>query len=96
MADPEDPLIYRYEVPVDGQWHEITLTAGTKVLHVAARQPNMVEFWAQHFPWGGVKARQFRAYGTGEPMPGWERFAYQGTAIVPGGSLVWHLMERVT
>ncbi len=86
-----DSAIYRYEVPVDGQWHDVKLTDSIK--HVAARQPNAVEFWAHHFPDVEPTVRRFRVYGTGEPILGSERVAYQGTAIVPGGALVWHLME---
>ena len=43
---PGDP-IYRYEVPVDGDWH--ALPAG-QPLHVACRRPMIVEFWAQPAP----------------------------------------------
>lgn len=82
--------IYRYEVPVDDQWHTLSLSGD--VLHIAARRPDTVELWA--FSGGGSTVnRAFRVFGTGQPLPGGEPVAYRGTALAPHG-LVWHLMER--
>jgi hypothetical protein len=85
--------ILRYEVPVDGLWHEIPLTHDP--LAVAARDLNAVEFWAvQNMPPVIVRNRQFMVVGTGDVMPTeWHR--HWGTAVTPGGSYVWHLLERV-
>jgi hypothetical protein len=82
--------IYRYEVPVDGQWHDLELT-GT-VLHVASRQPDAVEIWALQ----GCDAptgHRYQVFGTGQPLPE-TAMAHVGTALAPGG-LVWHLIEAM-
>ncbi|MGI5286622.1 DUF7352 domain-containing protein [Nonomuraea polychroma] len=89
MSDEtSETKIYRYEVPVDGQWHEIH--ACSTPLHIASRERGIVEFWAWHRP--DLPARHFRVYGTGQPVLDGEK--YRGTAVAPGG-LVWHLMERL-
>lgn len=82
-----DAVIYRYEVPVDDRWHEI-VGCGTPI-HVDCRDPRTVEFWAWRRD--DLPARHFRVYGTGQPITDGTR--YHGTAIAPGGQLVWHLIE---
>lgn len=81
--------IYRYEVPVDDQWHKFQLTGS--LLHVGCRDPRIVEFWAFHRddwnPWW-IK---LRVVGTGQNLP--EGGGYIGTAYSPDGKLVWHLIE---
>jgi hypothetical protein len=84
------PAIYRYEVPVDDQWHGHDL--GGDILHVDARNPYIVEFWALHGG-GSTVRRVFRAFGTGQPLPD-DHGRHIGTAVTAGGALVWHLMER--
>lgn len=81
--------IYRYEVPVGGV-HALTL-AGT-VLHVGCRQEETVEFWVMHSDDAPSRERRFMVVGTGHPLPDglWQ---YHGTAVAPGGRLVWHLLE---
>lgn len=91
---PSDaPAVYRYEVPVDDSWHRLELSG--EVLHVAARSVDVVEVWAKHT--GGTKLnRYFTVVGTGHPWPhrGDPRHVkHVGTALIPGGALVWHLLE---
>lgn len=81
--------ILRYEVPVDDQWHTIRCSFA---LHVACRQVDTVEFWAFSVTEGTAPMRKFRVFGTGQPLD--EKINYVGTAIAPGGSLVWHLMSK--
>jgi len=73
---------------VDDRWHEME---SGDVLHVAARTPYVVEFWAFS---GGPTFRQrwLRVYGTGQPITDgiWQ---YHGAAITADGALVWHLLE---
>lgn len=83
----EPPVIYRYEVPVDDRWHPIP--GCSTPVHVGCRDPRVVEFWAFHRP--DLPPRDFRVYGTGHPIP--DGAEYRGTAVAPGGSLVWHLLE---
>lgn len=83
--------ILRYEVPVDGEWHSFDASF-TFPLHVACRDPHIVEFWAWELGAQTNTPVEFRVIGTGHPFE--EPGAYVGTAIAPGGTLVWHLMRR--
>jgi hypothetical protein len=80
--------IYRYEVPVDDQWHAMQLSG--PILHIDCRNPRVVELWALNSG-GPTVTRGFRVFGTGQPLP--DNVGHIGTAIAPGGQLVWHLME---
>lgn len=80
--------IYRHEIPVDDQWHAIDLTGD--IVHVASRSVHTVEIWVIHGSQAASR-RGFRVYGTGQPIP--DDVTHVGTAIPPGGDLVWHLME---
>lgn len=82
--------IHRFEVPVDGEWHTIRLTGGP--IFVACREIHVVEFWARSADPKFSVDRIFRVFGTGHAITNPAR--YVGTAIAPGGRLVWHLMER--
>lgn len=81
-------VIYRYEVPVDDQWHELTLSGA--VVHVDSRRIASIEVWALCSD-GPTTRRQFRVYGTGQPIDE-PNLRHVGTAVAP--TLVWHLMER--
>ena len=80
--------IYRYEIPVDDRWHPLQLSG--RIVHVDCRSMHAVEVWALHTD-GPQAVRTFRVYGTGQPLP--PGIDYVGTAIAPGGKLVWHLIE---
>lgn len=85
--------IFRYEVPVDDQWHTITLQA--PVLFVACRNPRAVEFWAKNYGPDDqfvTITRDYIVVGTGHPMDQAD-LEHVGTAIATP-SLVWHLMRR--
>jgi len=86
-----DPRIFRYEVPVDDQWHAIPL--GGHVLAVAARTPELVEFWALTPGGEHPEPRWFRVVGTGQPLPNSAKWTHRGTTLAAGGQLVWHLIE---
>jgi len=85
-----DQAIYRYEIPVDGEWHILALSGG--VLHVDCRALDTVEIWALHS--GGPELqRAFQVVGTGQPLPDeWKR--HVGTCLSPDRRLVWHVVER--
>jgi hypothetical protein len=84
------PAIHRYEVPVDSQWHPLPLSG--PIYHVAARDPETVEFWA--LDTGDASTwREFRVYGTGQALPP-DDLHHVGTALAAEGRLVWHLLER--
>lgn len=83
--------IYRYEVPVDDQWHEFQLHGDP--LAVGCRAIEVVEFWARAYRDGlAGPYRRFMVVGTGHPFP--PHLHYWGTAVAPGGFLVWHLLEE--
>jgi len=86
--------IFRYEVPIDDQWHEIQMSG--KITSVGSRRPGMVEFWAlanTDHSYDGP--RSFRVYGTGHTLPDDIRpDQLHGSVIAGGGLLVWHLVER--
>lgn len=82
--------IYRYEVPVDDETHEVCIEGDP--LHVGCRQIDTVEFWAIANR-GPLVPRRFTVVGTGHPFD--EGHRYWGTAVAPGGQLVWHLLEDV-
>lgn len=81
--------IFRYEVPVDDDWHPVRCAPA---LHVACRDPRVVEFWAHPIEDEEIPMRAFRVYGTGQDIPS-RGVTYVGTALAPGG-LVWHLMAK--
>jgi hypothetical protein len=80
--------IFRYEVPVDDQWHHIRCGP---ILHVDCRHPAYVEFWAVPVDdeEDDVEDHRLRVFGTGHEMDA--ELVYEGTALAPGG-FVWHLM----
>ena len=80
--------IHRYEVPVGGP-HRLIL--GGPILHVASRITDTVEFWAIHDDDGIQQQRAFQVVQTAEEIPDGAR--HVGSAIAPGGRLVWHLFE---
>jgi hypothetical protein len=84
--------VLRHEVPVDDTWHDVRLPG--PVVHIATRRPDVVEIWTLHTDGGPEVTRTFRVYGTGQPIT--DAVRHVGTAIVPGGALVWHLMERAS
>lgn len=81
--------ILRYEVPVDDEWHHVH---AHDPLYVGCRRTDIVEFWAWEIPDSAPVYREYRVVGTGHHVE--EAVQYIGTAIAPGGSLVWHLVQR--
>jgi len=91
MAEERTRAVWRYEVPVDDQWHEVQLGGlGSQPQHVASRRSGIVEFWITQYEGAPTSARYFRVFGTGHQLePG---IQYVGTAL--DGLLVWHLFEK--
>jgi hypothetical protein len=89
MSEPRS--ILRCSIPIDDQWHTLTLTG--LIVHVATRGEDYVEIWFIEDPDGTPEVRAFRVVGTGHPLePALTR--HVGTAITPSGRFVWHLMEH--
>lgn len=90
VAKSEAPTsIRRYTVPVDGEWHVVELQG--RLLHVATRDIQLVEFWATFNEGEPVRRHTLKVVGTGEEYP-WH-CGNLGTALTPSGRLVWHLIE---
>jgi len=83
--------IYRYEVPVDDQWHTIELSG--RVLSTGCRKPGVVEFWAisgENPPY----ERSFRVVGTGQEIPvGLMSWDHHGSVCDVNPGLIWHLIS---
>jgi hypothetical protein len=82
--------VFRYEVPVDDEWHEVQLTG--PIVHVAAHfgQVSPLHFWALSGV-GEPHPARLRVFGTGHQVP--DDAEYRGTAIIE--PLVWHLFEEL-
>jgi len=81
--------IHRFEVPVDGVWHNHWING--PVLHVAARRENVVEFWAQYNDTGDLSHRAFIVVGTGMVLPDVAGWMHVGSCLI--NRYVWHLIE---
>lgn len=79
--------VFRYEIPDDNAWHEISLTG--PVVHTAIRD-GAFHFWALAGTGTPYTAR-LRLFGTGDEVPG--DAVYRGTAVTESGLLVFHLFE---
>lgn len=82
--------IFRHEVPVDDQEHEVVISGDP--LAVSCRDLTKVEFWSLDDPNAQALLRRFTVVGTGQLLSPYV-CRHWGTAIAPGGQLVWHLME---
>jgi hypothetical protein len=80
--------ILRYEVPVDGEVHQVTLQGPLRA--VGCRDADVMEFWAESDMSRPRTTHSFIVYGTGDPSV---EGTYKGTAVTPGGSFAWHLYE---
>lgn len=87
--------IYRYEIPVNDQWHRVAMTGD--IVHVAARELGVVEVWAFAGDHGTV-VMDLRVFGTGQEIPAGHDgnpLRHVGTAPVRNSGLVWHLLQRM-
>lgn len=81
--------VYRYQVPVDDRAHEIELRG--PLLTVGCRSIYTVEFWAWHDDDVPPSTGRYQVYGTFHEIPAGALWC--GTAVAPGGQLVWHLFK---
>jgi hypothetical protein len=86
--------IFKYEIPVDDQWHDVPTPLPAKIVHVACIGGfGTVNVWAEVTPDGTETAtRKMRVFGTGFDIP--EGAVYVGTA--PAGPFVWHVYAEAT
>ena len=81
--------VYRYEVPIDDQWHKIS---STKPLHVGCRKDDAVKFWARAL--GGYYYLEYRVYGTGHLIEDSNAIYIGTTYAAATTAIVWHLLSR--
>lgn len=81
--------MFRYEVPLDGQPHEVSLANGHRVA-VAVNMAGSVEFWSEHDDSAPASIRTFQVFGTGHALPDGAKWV--GTCPRVSG-LVFHLYE---
>lgn len=87
--------IFKYELPIDDEWHQLVMPLPARVYHVAvnhmavtAATQSSVYLWAEVSPSGKKRgARLFRVFGTGQDIP--EGAVYVGTTL--DGPFVWHV-----
>lgn len=84
--------VFRYEVPIDDEWHNFDLKG--KILHVDQRaRKTVVEFWAMNDDSAEPIRRSLRVFGTGHVLAEEAEF-YYGTAMDNSHGMVWHLFGR--
>lgn len=71
---------------------KIEMPVGAELLSVHA-QGDDICLWAKVDPSAAKEARSFVGFGTGHDVPD-EPLAFVGTALMHGGSLVFHIFER--
>lgn len=81
--------VYRYEIPVDGRWHDIDMTG--PVVKVGTRHEDLVELWALAAATTAPQTRSYCVFGTGLDVPTMAR--HVGSALTPSGAFAWHLFE---
>jgi hypothetical protein len=86
--------IYKYAVPVDDEWHEVSIHGPARVLHVDCQDDyGTVYLWAEVDIEGtGDTVRNMRAFATGQAIP--DGASYVGTALT--GPFVWHVYAEAT
>ena len=89
--------IWKYDIKVIDKEIIISLPEDTNILHVGCQYKNYVTFWAEVAPGRSMTSREFRIFGTGQPLPqsniAGEEWVHQGT--VQDGEFVWHLYEKI-
>ena len=86
-------IIHRYSVPILNT--PTTHAFIGKIVHVACKTEDVVDFWVETDPEHNVSStkRVFEIYPTGVEIP--NDAQYIGTALSPSRSYVWNLYERL-
>lgn len=81
-----------------GPFHSLSVPKGAEFLHVA-EQYGELAIWYRCDPTKTLmEVRELEIYGTGHTIKDNEpggKLAYIGTVMMAGGTLVWHVFERV-
>lgn len=82
--------VLKWDVPVDDRWHPV---GAGPVVHVACQfSEKVVQVWTDESDTFYTPVKAARVYGTGQPLP--DNVTVEGTAVVAGGELVWHLIRE--
>lgn len=82
--------VKRYEVPIDGEWHDLELPAGP-ILHTHVSRIGFVQIWIVEMEADAIFPRRFRIFGTGDNIP--PTAAHVGTTVSAVYGTAWHLFE---
>lgn len=89
--------VFKYDIPLTRATFD--MPDGARIVHVACQHDaSSVQLWAEVDDATLTRRRQFHIFGTGHPIPedtGGREFIHVGTAIAPGGALVWHVYEVI-
>jgi hypothetical protein len=83
--------IFKYEVLGNG--YPILIPEGGHVLS-AQIQDDKIMIWVLVNPTNPLVSRYFEYYGTGEEIYT-NTMQFIGTVLMKGGSLVWHVFEKI-
>ena len=88
--------IWKYDIPVDGEVHEIHVPGPAHFRHADVQNdPGVVSVWFEVESEGtGTHPIRYTVIGTGHKVPGNGR--YVRSMVTAGGALVWHLYEIVS
>jgi hypothetical protein len=73
----------------------ISMPIGADILSVQV-QRDMPAIWAKVDPQAPVEGRQFRCFGTGQPLPDMASWSFLGTVQLFDGELVFHVFGDAT
>lgn len=99
IPGPPSRVIHKFNIPIDDQWHGVTLPQGANLIHVGnttvdknldyVSNESRLHFWVEISNTPAYMAHhEFRVYGTGQPIIE-PRARWAGTFIE--GGFVWHL-----
>lgn len=89
-------VIWKFEIPAQSN-SQVELPHGCEILSVGS-QGDSVFMWGK-FPEENqerLDTREFEVYGTGHPIPGDVKRKFIGTVHMYGGSLVFHIFEKIS
>ncbi len=84
--------VYKYQLTTNRET-QLELPKGADILKVDV-QNDTVCLWAMVDPNAKKEARTFEVFGTGHPMPDFNR-RFINTFFVQGGTYVFHAFERI-
>jgi hypothetical protein len=89
-------VIWKFEIPAQTN-SQVELPHGCEILSIGS-QGDSVFMWGK-FPEeykDRLDTREFEVYGTGHPIPVGVNRKFIGTVHMMGGSLVFHIFEKVS